>query len=158
VWVALGTVGLVFPPTAARAQISPEESARWMKPAPGLEATLWASEPMLINPTNIDVDSRGRVWVAEGLNYRLTRGDNRRFPRVADADRIKILEDTDGDGKADKVTVFAAKISPCPWASRSRSGTARMASTRAAAPSSATALTCSSSRTPTATTRPTGAT
>src|SRR5262249_41254178 len=114
VWVALGTVGLVFPPTAARAQTSPEESARRMKPAPGLEATLWASEPMLINPTNIDVDSRGRVWVAEGLNYRLTRGDNRRFPRVADADRIKILEDTDGDGKADKVTVFADKIFPVP--------------------------------------------
>jgi hypothetical protein len=29
---------------------------------------------MLVNPTNIDIDSRGRVWVTEGLNYRLTRG------------------------------------------------------------------------------------
>ena len=34
---------------------------------------------MVSNPTNIDVDSRGRVWVTEGLNYRLTRGGNRRF-------------------------------------------------------------------------------
>ncbi len=65
---------------------------------------------MLFNPTNIDVDSRGRVWVAEGLNYRLSRGRNGKFKRIADADKIKILEDTDGDGKADKATVFADRI------------------------------------------------
>ncbi len=82
--------------------------------APGLEATLWASEPMLVNPTNIEIDSRGRVWVTEGLNYRLTRGDNARFPRVDDSDKIKILEDTNGDGKADKMTVFADRIFPVP--------------------------------------------
>jgi putative membrane-bound dehydrogenase-like protein len=69
---------------------------------------------MLSNPTNIDVDSRGRVWVTEGLNYRLTRAGNRRFHRIEEADRIKILEDTDGDGKADKVTVFADRIFPVP--------------------------------------------
>ena len=69
---------------------------------------------MLSNPTNMDIDSRGRVWIAEGLNYRLTRGGNRRFKRIEEADRIKILEDTDGDGKADKVTVFADRIFPVP--------------------------------------------
>src|SRR4051812_1144113 len=99
---------------SARAQVGAEESARRLKPAAGLEATLWASEPMLMNPTNIDVDSRGRVWVTEGLNYRLTRGGNARFHRVDDSDKIKILEDTDGDGKADKMTVFADKIFPVP--------------------------------------------
>ena len=115
VWLILGVVGLVgISPVPARAQVSPEESAKRIKPAPGLEATLWASEPLLSNPTNIDVDSRGRVWVAEGLNYRLSRGGNRRFKRVEEADRIKILEDTDGDGKADKVTVFADRIFPVP--------------------------------------------
>jgi putative membrane-bound dehydrogenase-like protein len=116
VGMILGLAGLALAlrPAAAIAQVSPEESARRLKPAAGLEATLWASEPMLNNPTNIDVDSRGRVWVAEGLNYRLTRGGNKRFHRVEDADRIKILEDTDGDGKADKVTVFADKIFPVP--------------------------------------------
>ncbi len=115
VWMVLGVVGLAaISPAPAVAQVSPEESARRIKPAPGLEATLWASEPMLSNPTNIDVDSRGRVWVAEGLNYRLTRGGNRRFKRIEEADRIKILEDTDGDGKADKVTVFADRIFPVP--------------------------------------------
>jgi putative membrane-bound dehydrogenase-like protein len=101
-------------PAGALAQVSAEQSARQIKPAPGLEARLWASEPMLVNPTNIDVDSRGRVWVAEGLNYRLSRGGNRRFHRIEEADRIKILEDTDADGKADKVTVFADKIFPVP--------------------------------------------
>ena len=64
----------------ALAQVSPEKSAALMKPAAGLEATLWAAEPMLVNPTNIDIDSRGRVWVAEGLNYRLTP---RRQPAVS---------------------------------------------------------------------------
>ena len=97
-----------------RCRSAPLPPLNGSSPRPGLEATLWASEPMLVNPTNIDVDSRGRVWVAEGLNYRLSRGGNRRFHRIEEADRIKILEDTDGDGKADKVTVFADRIFPVP--------------------------------------------
>jgi putative membrane-bound dehydrogenase-like protein len=110
-WVlALGFPGLIC------AQVSPEESARKVKPAEGLEATLWAAEPMVHNPTNMDIDSRGRVWISEGLNYRLTkaRNTNLGLGKVDEADRIKILEDTDGDGKADKVTVFADRIYPVP--------------------------------------------
>jgi len=95
-----------------RAQVGPEESTKKLKPAEGFEATLWAAEPMVVNPTGVDVDSRGRVWVTEGLNYRPTR--NRSLPPRPDADKIKILQDTDGDGKADKVTVFADKIFPVP--------------------------------------------
>jgi putative membrane-bound dehydrogenase-like protein len=110
-WAAI--VGLAGPRTGL-AQVSSQESARKIKPAEGLEATLWASEPMIVNPTNMDVDSRGRVWISEGLNYRLTRGGNQRFSRIDDSDKIKILEDTDGDGKADKMTVFADKIFPVP--------------------------------------------
>jgi putative membrane-bound dehydrogenase-like protein len=114
-WVVLALVAAAgIRPTAALGQVSAEQSARTLKPAAGLEATLWASEPLLINPTNIDVDSRGRVWVAEGLNYRLSRGGNQRFHRIEEADRIKILEDTDHDGKADKVTVFADHVFPVP--------------------------------------------
>ncbi|MGO9467190.1 MAG: PVC-type heme-binding CxxCH protein, partial [Isosphaeraceae bacterium] len=114
-WRALLLLGLAGGWHApASAQVSPEKSAALMKPAAGLEATLWASEPLLVNPTNIDIDSRGRVWVAEGLNYRLSRAGNRRFHRIEEADRIKILEDTDGDGKADKVIVFADRIFPLP--------------------------------------------
>ena len=112
-WLALGVgvVVLTFP-SPLKAQVSPAESARKLKPAEGLEATLWAAEPMVVNPTNMDIDSRGRVWITEGLNYRITR--NRGQQRQEEADRIKILEDTDGDGKADKVTVFADKIFPVP--------------------------------------------
>jgi len=98
--------------SAASAQVGPEESAKKVKPAEGLEATLWASEPMVVNPTNMDVDSRGRVWVTEGLNYRHTMHAGQK--KFEDADKVKILEDTDGDGKADKVTVFADKIFPVP--------------------------------------------
>ena len=75
--MALGLSGLAAIPGSVLAQVSPEESARKIKPAEGLEATLWASEPMVVNPTNMDIDSRGRVWVTEGLNYRLTRAATR---------------------------------------------------------------------------------
>lgn len=66
----------------------------------GLEVTLWATSPMLFNPTNMDVDSAGRIWVAEGINYRSKSG------RRTTGDRIAVLEDTDKDGKADKSHTF----------------------------------------------------
>ncbi len=71
-----------------------------------LEATLWAESPMLYNPTNIDVDSRGRIWVAEAVNYRNYNNDSAKFYHHSKGDRIMILEDTDGDGKADSSKVF----------------------------------------------------
>ncbi|GAB2573322.1 hypothetical protein GCM10027190_24200 [Spirosoma areae] len=71
--------------------------------APGLEATLFASEPMLTNPTDIDVDAKGRVWVCEAYNYRPAVNGN---PTRKEGDRIVILEDTNGDGKADVTKVF----------------------------------------------------
>lgn len=71
--------------------------------APGLEATLFAAEPMLTNPTNIDVDTRGRVWVCEAYNYRPAINGN---PTRKEGDRIVILEDTNADGKADASKVF----------------------------------------------------
>ncbi|WP_406697185.1 PVC-type heme-binding CxxCH protein [Singulisphaera sp. Ch08] len=114
-WAGLGVWALMLSgPLAGFAQVGPEESARKIKPADGLHATLWASEPLVNNPTNMDVDSRGRVWVTEGLNYRLQRARNAGLKKIEEADRIKILEDTDGDGKADKVTVFADHIFPVP--------------------------------------------
>ncbi|MDP4624847.1 MAG: c-type cytochrome [Akkermansiaceae bacterium] len=67
----------------------------------GLEVTEWAVSPMLRNPTNMDIDHLGRIWVTEGVNYRM-RGDQRQ----PEGDRIVILEDTDKDGKADKSSVF----------------------------------------------------
>ena len=66
----------------------------------GFEVTVWATSPQISNPTNIDFDERGRMFVAEGMNYRGKKG------RRKEGDRIVILEDTVGAGKADKVTVF----------------------------------------------------
>src|SRR5262249_58118862 len=67
---------------------------------PELRATLFASEPDITNPTNLDVDHRGPVWICDVKNYRRHNG------KRPEGDRILILEDTDGDGKADKVKVF----------------------------------------------------
>lgn len=71
-----------------------------------LEATLWAESPMLYNPTNLDVDSKGRIWVTEAVNYRNYNNDSTNFLHHTQGDRIMILEDTDQDGKADTSKVF----------------------------------------------------
>ncbi|MFC7336766.1 PVC-type heme-binding CxxCH protein [Haloferula chungangensis] len=66
----------------------------------GLEVTLWAATPQLYNPTNMDIDAAGRIWVAEGVNYRRHKG------RREGGDRIAVLQDTDGDGQADSSHTF----------------------------------------------------
>ena len=66
----------------------------------GLEVTLWASSPMLHNPTNLDIDREGRIWVAEGVRYRSHHA------RRPEGDRIVVLQDTNGDGKADSTHTF----------------------------------------------------
>ncbi len=88
---ALAAAGEVHDAENAVAQLDVHED---------LEATLFASEPMMTNPSNIEIDHRGRAWVCEIVNYR--RHQNKR----PEGDRIVILEDTNGDGKADKETVF----------------------------------------------------
>ncbi len=79
---------------------TPETAVENLDVHPRLEATLFAAEPMLLSPSNIDIDHRGRVWVCEVINY---RGHNGERP---EGDRILILEDTDGDGQADTEKVF----------------------------------------------------
>lgn len=71
-----------------------------------LKATLWAESPLLYNPTNMDVDSKGRIWVTEAVNYRNFNNDSTQFLHHADGDRVMIIEDTNGDGKADTSKVF----------------------------------------------------
>jgi putative membrane-bound dehydrogenase-like protein len=84
-------------PEAAREQLAK------MKVADGLVVTLFATEPMVVNPANMDIDSRGRVWVTEGANYRVWNKWGKLRPG---GDRIVILDDTDGDGAADKEKTF----------------------------------------------------
>ncbi len=69
----------------------------------GLQVSTMATEPMLKNPTNIDVDDRGRIWVTEAYNYRPDISGN---PTNAEGDRIVILEDTNLDGVIDTSKVF----------------------------------------------------
>ncbi len=71
-----------------------------------LKIELWAESPMLYNPTNMDTDSKGRIWVTEGVNYRNFNNDSTTFFHHNEGDRIVILTDTDQDGKADKTQVF----------------------------------------------------
>ena len=81
----------------------PENALRGLTVAQGLEVKPFATEPMLRNPTNIDVDERGRVWVTEAYNYRPQINGN---PTTPKGDRIVILEDSNGDGRADTSKVF----------------------------------------------------
>ncbi|HTH48243.1 MAG TPA: PVC-type heme-binding CxxCH protein [Candidatus Limnocylindria bacterium] len=75
-----------------------------MQVADGLAAGLFALEPMVVNPADMDVDHRGRVWVTEGANY---RSSFQKWGTLRDGgDRIQILEDTDGDGVADQARTF----------------------------------------------------
>lgn len=71
-----------------------------------LEATLWAESPMFYNPTNIDVDLRGRLWVTEAVNYRNFNNDSTKALHHGAGDRIVILEDRDQDGRAESSKVF----------------------------------------------------
>jgi glucose/arabinose dehydrogenase len=79
----------------------PEVERQHLDTLPGFQVNLFASEPMIANPLHMTWDARGRLWVVCSWAYpQLKPGDEAN-------DKIIILEDTDGDGKADKSTVFA---------------------------------------------------
>ncbi len=86
--------------------LSPEESAKLIQVPVGFDLELFASEPDIINPIAMDWDEKGRLWVIETVDY----PNNVLEDKSVGDDRIKICEDTDGDGKADKFTVFADKL------------------------------------------------
>ena len=87
---------------ASSPALAPEETRKLIQVPPGFEVRLFAAEPMVVNPVAMTWDERGRLWVVELYEYPkgAPKGEKGR-------DRIKILEDTDADGVADKVTVFA---------------------------------------------------
>jgi putative membrane-bound dehydrogenase-like protein len=80
--------------------LSPAEAIKKMKVPEGFSVELVASEPDIVNPVAMTIDERGRFWITESFEY------PRREPGPG-RDRVKVLEDTNGDGKADKFTVFA---------------------------------------------------
>jgi putative membrane-bound dehydrogenase-like protein len=88
------------PPAAATPQEPVRIPLEIFKLPEGFEITAWAATPMLYNPTNMDIDKDGRIWVAEGVRYR------RNHTRRPEGDRIIVLQDTDRDGKADSSHTF----------------------------------------------------
>ncbi len=105
--------------TVLFAGLEPAEAAAKATLPPGFKMHVFASEPELVQPIAFCLDERGRTWVAEGRTYPRRKGNP---PKIASpsgqptpeqlkdifggADRILVLEDTDGDHKADKTTVF----------------------------------------------------
>ncbi|ODS79573.1 MAG: hypothetical protein ABS46_15635 [Cytophagaceae bacterium SCN 52-12] len=79
---------------------APEKQARGFKLPPGFEITLFASEPQIGKPMNIEFDDRGRLWVTQSTEYPMAATGS------TGKDKITILEDLDGDGKADRFTDF----------------------------------------------------
>ena len=86
--------------------LKPEESKKLIQVPVDFDIQLFAAEPDITNPIAMSWDERGRLWIVESVDYPNT------FLETDGAanDRIKICEDTNGDGKADKFTIFADKL------------------------------------------------
>ena len=91
------------PPLQYQLPLSPEASAKLTQVPPGFKLELFAAEPDIVNPVAMNWDERGRLWVIETVDYPNTVRED----KSSGDDVIKILEDTNRDGKADKVTTFA---------------------------------------------------
>ena len=93
------------PAPKVQESLSPQQSMSLIQVPAGFELQLFASEPDVVNPIYMNWDERGRLWVIETVDY----PNEVKTDDIGD-DRIKILEDTNGDGKADKFTLFADKL------------------------------------------------
>jgi putative membrane-bound dehydrogenase-like protein len=99
-----GTTG--EPIRTMQVPLPPDESIKHLILPPGFEARLFAAEPDIVKPIAMAWDERGRLWIAETVDY---PNELKREP--PGRDRIKICEDTDGDGRADRFTIFAEGLS-----------------------------------------------
>ncbi|HTU99486.1 MAG TPA: PVC-type heme-binding CxxCH protein [Luteitalea sp.] len=84
---------------------SPADSMKFIQVPAEFDLQLFAREPDIIKPITFNFDARGRLWVIEAIDY-----PNLVLNGEPGADRIKILEDTNGDGRADKITIFADRL------------------------------------------------
>ncbi len=85
-------------PVAATAALDPAATASQFKLPPGFRTELITAEPDVVQPIAYTIDDRGRLWVLENTNYPTSPGQPK--------DRVLILEDSDGDGKFEKRSVF----------------------------------------------------
>jgi putative heme-binding domain-containing protein len=79
---------------------APQEALQKITVPPGFRVELVASEPDIVNPIAMAFDDRGRIFITESVEYP-------RKPAGPGRDRVKLLEDADGDGRVEKVTVFS---------------------------------------------------
>lgn len=93
-------------PVQYQAPLSPQDSIRYTQVPADFELQLFAAEPDVVKPIWISWDERGRAWVVEARDYPHGLVDEGK-PGLAS---VKICEDTDGDGRADRFTVFADKL------------------------------------------------
>jgi mono/diheme cytochrome c family protein/glucose/arabinose dehydrogenase len=87
--------------------LTPEEEIATFNLPPGYRAQVVAAEPMVEHPVHIAFDPDGRMWVAEMRAY---MPDTEGWGENKPIGRVSVLEDTDGDGRMDKSTVFADKL------------------------------------------------
>jgi mono/diheme cytochrome c family protein len=104
--------GNIWPPAKKQMEkaipLSPEEEMKTFSMPPGYRVELVAADPMIESPILMDFDADGRLWVLEMLTFLPdTSGRDSKDP----LNRVSVLEDTDNDGRMDKKTVFADKLS-----------------------------------------------
>ncbi|HTL03932.1 MAG TPA: c-type cytochrome [Vicinamibacterales bacterium] len=92
--------------------LSPEDSLKTFSMPPGYHAELVASEPLVIEPVQIDFDADGRMWVVEMPGFMQDLKGTNEHALIG---RIVVLEDTNGDGKMDKRTVFQDGLDLARW-------------------------------------------
>ncbi len=84
--------------------LTAEEELRTFSVPEGFEVELVAADPDIAKPMNLAFDARGRIWVTDSVEYPI--------PAPADRvgrDTIKVLEDTDGDGRVDRASTFCRR-------------------------------------------------
>jgi putative membrane-bound dehydrogenase-like protein len=93
--------------------LSPEQAAKTLELEHGFRLELFASEPQVASPVDACFDENGRLYVAEMRDYPFSWEPTKLNPAGGgkkDAGVIRLLEDTDGDGRADRSVIFADKL------------------------------------------------
>ncbi|HJY08991.1 MAG TPA: hypothetical protein VJ323_21910, partial [Bryobacteraceae bacterium] len=85
--------------------LTPEDSIKAMHVSDDFHVELFAAEPQVMSPVDMAFDESGKIYVAEMMDY-----PDDPLPGKPILSRIRLLEDTDGDGKIDKATVFADHV------------------------------------------------
>jgi putative heme-binding domain-containing protein len=91
----------VLPARASSPESDPQAERKSFEVAPGFEVSLFAADPAIAKPIQINFDAHGRLWIASSQSYPQLE------PGAEPSDKIYVLDDSDGDGRADKTVVFA---------------------------------------------------